>query len=281
MATLKDVVSPERERFLWFHWQNLNDRKDGTQGSGIRHGRCWWHFRNRRTVGFTWNMWSTFCGVEFDIDDEDVTFMVAFPPLAFWLSFSTAWRLISKLAPRKPLRFYPETIVIDEREVGIRIHGGRVWIKPWCKRNEWSKQDPWWVRGTSFSVNPVEWVHMRHEVRRLDGSWVPFVGSWESGKEPDGRWQENYPYWYRLDSGEIQKRVATVTVERRSWRPRCLRWTELFERSRVSIDVRFDAEIGERVGSWKGGTVGCAWDLLPNESPLDALRRMERERKFA
>jgi hypothetical protein len=39
-------------------------------------------------------------------------------------------------------------------------------------------------------------------------------------------------------------------------------------------------ECGERKGSWKGGTLGCSYELLPNETPLDCLKRMEKERKF-
>ena len=49
---------------------------------------------------------------------------------------------------------------------------------------------------------------------------------------------------------------------------------------RTSIDVAFNEEIGERVGTYKGGTVGCSYDILPNEDPVTTLRRMESEREF-
>jgi hypothetical protein len=69
-------------------------------------------------------------------------------------------------------------------------------------------------------------------------------------------------------------------VEEREWRPRWFKWTSLFARKRKTINVDFNDEVGERTGSWKGGTLGCGYDLLPNETPLECLRRMERERKF-
>ena len=47
-----------------------------------------------------------------------------------------------------------------------------------------------------------------------------------------------------------------------------------------SIGVSFDGEVGEETGSWKGGCVGCGYEMLPGEVPLDTLRRMERDRKF-
>lgn len=87
---------------------------------------------------------------------------------------------------------------------------------------------------------------------------------------------ETHPYVYTLRSGKVQNRQATIKVETRRWQ----RWWLPFRRVSRTIDVRFDDEVGERTGSWKGGCIGCSYEMLPNESPLDTLRRMERERKF-
>jgi hypothetical protein len=124
------------------------------------------------------------------------------------------------------------------------------------------------------------WTHISHEVQRADGSWVPYVGSWENGKEPDGRYTETHPYRYLLRSGEKQDRLATIFVERRVWRLKLLTWTRRFQRQHHYIDIAFSDEVGERTGSWKGGTIGCSYELRPNETPLECLRRMEQERKF-
>lgn len=132
-----------------------------------------------------------------------------------------------------------------------------------------------------------DWVHVSHTVMRPDRSFVPFVGSWEEkqpyrpdGKEPDGRHTETHPYHYLLRNGEVQHVDATISVERREWRLRWLRWTPWFAKVRHSIDVGFSDEVGERAGSWKGGTVGCSYDLRPNETPRECLMRMMRDRKF-
>ena len=275
----------EREPFVHWHWQNLNDRRDGTQGSGLRHGRCWWNFRNRRSIELCWSFWSSFCRLEFDFD-EDLTFHIALPPVALWLSFSSSWWPIRKILPTKVLSpRYPDTIVIDARECGIAIFDWTLWIKPWCKRDETCYADPWYVRGVNFNLNPFRWVRVRHEVRCMDLAeqkvwWEPFVGSWERDKEPDCRYEESHPYTYVLESGTVQDRVATVYVDRMAWRPKCLWWTGLIEKVRASIVVRFNDEVGERSGSWKGGTVGCSYKLRDGETPLQCLRRMEKERKF-
>jgi hypothetical protein len=136
-----------------------------------------------------------------------------------------------------------------------------------------------WGHQTKIIYMPWIWEHFKHEVRRPDGTWAPFVGSWEE-KEPDGRWQSTFDYTYVLKSGEVQKRHATVYVERREWRWRWLRWSPWPCIKRQSIDIEFDAEVGERTGSWKGGTVGCGYDMKPGETALETLRRMEQERVF-
>jgi len=287
----------ERERWIHFHWQNLNERKDGTVGSGWREGRCWWHFRSRNrrpgpAICFSWNFWTHFCMAGCDIDDENLTFHVGFPPVAFWLSFDTNFWLVDKFAPKKVLsRDYPDTIVIDERELSVKIHGGTVWLKFGGTQSGWradnERSDRWWTRGVNFSINPVEWKFQKHEVRRTDGTWGPAERYWNHGKDqpitysgPDGREVFTSPYRYILKDGTIQDRTATYCVERREWRPRCLQWTAMFAKCHTSIDVNFNGEVGERSGSWKGGCIGCGYELLPTETPEECLRRMERERKF-
>jgi hypothetical protein len=148
----------------------------------------------------------------------------------------------------------------------------------------------WGHRSKSFHL-PWDFTHIKHEVRRPDGTWVPYVGSWEvkqpnrtplvgDGKEPDGRWEELYPYHYVLKSGEVQERMATVYVERREWRWRWFTWLPWPRKRSLSIYVDFSDEVGERTGSWKGGAVGCGYEMKKGETPLDTLRRMESERKF-
>ena len=87
---------------------------------------------------------------------------------------------------------------------------------------------------------------------------------------------ESHPYTYLLRSGEVQERIATIKPEKRLWlRP----WLPFRRESRY-IDVEFNAEVGERSGSRKGGCIGCDFEMLAGESPLGALRRMELSRKF-
>lgn len=118
------------------------------------------------------------------------------------------------------------------------------------------------------------------------GQWVSEYKSKRRGLEPWNEpfksklWSNNYPYEYTLKSGEIQKRRANVTISKREWRRRFLMWCPWFNLVRRSLDIEFDGEVGERAGSWKGGTTGCGTEIKEGEEPLTVLRRMEKERKF-
>lgn len=136
---------------------------------------------------------------------------------------------------------------------------------------------PWsydWVR-TSRMLKDGTWLHERKGDRKkgIDHDW------WSETTQSK-LWKETHDYTYILNSNEVQERKATIIVEQREWRPLWFRWTSLFAKIRTDIDVEFDQEIGERSGSWKGGCVGCSYDLHPDETPLECLRRMEKERKF-
>jgi hypothetical protein len=213
-------------------------------------------------------------------------------------SFRMKWGEISFGRPRMALQL---CLFGDRPHYSLNIEALRInlWIRlPFLER--WAREpedimESWgasytaeagglhlrWGRKYKIITMPWhDWQHISHMVRRPGGDWVPYVGSWEHDKKPDGRAEERHPYFYLLQSGEVQQRTATIHVERRIWRLRWLRWTSLFQKVRHSIDVEFDGEVGERTGSWKGGTIGCGYDLKPGETPLQCLRRMQAERRF-
>jgi len=156
-----------------------------------------------------------------------------------------------------------------------------------------------WGRHTKILHWPWSWDWVRTSLLLADGTWChetlrrradfPNYPLARSEKKPWGTfykikddlaWSETYPYRYVLRSGEVQEREATVKVEEREWRWRWFKWLPFPRMIRRVIDVHFSDEVGEQSGSWKGGTIGCGYDLRPQEMPIEALRRMENERKF-
>lgn len=134
-------------------------------------------------------------------------------------------------------------------------------------------------------------IYMPWSLQWYSTSLLLADGSWEVEKKGDKKnffeeewqekaWMNHYMYEYILKSGKSQMATATVTVERRQWRYRWLYFTSLFAYNRKTIEVKFNREMGERAGEWKGGTVGCNYEMEKGETAHQALRRMERERKF-
>lgn len=87
---------------------------------------------------------------------------------------------------------------------------------------------------------------------------------------------EQHNYHYVLRNWEVQRRIATIQAEKTKW---IRYWIPWVKKSRY-IKVDFDGEVGERTGSWKGGCTGCGYEIRRKETPVECLRRMERERKF-
>lgn len=136
----------------------------------------------------------------------------------------------------------------------------------------------------------LRWGHRR---KTFDWAFRWEVVSWEY-EATDGAWRDNqkewdwrekakfeaHPYTYTLKNGTVQSVTAEIRQERMVRGRRYLRWLGWPKLKTRSIDVLFSGEVGERAGSWKGGCIGCGYTMNDGETPLDTLRRMERERKF-
>lgn len=166
----------------------------------------------------------------------------------------------------------------DPPKWGIAYHNQTLWIYRGGKGNMnggnkwWTFYAPWslqWVRTSAMLANG-EWEHERKG--DIKSFWQD---EWK-----DRLWTKDYPYTYILKSGEVQHRTATVQVREREWRWHWFKWLPLTKKVDRSIDINFSDEVGERTGSWKGGCTGCGYTMLPNETPLECLRRMEKERTF-
>jgi len=174
----------------------------------------------------------------------------------------------------------------DSATWGINFHGNKIWIyvggggnfeggrKYKTIRMPWDME---WVRTSTLLKDGHDWFHETKQNRKtweedLDGK---IIGSY--GWINKNRWKETHPFVDKYDNTTVN---ATIGVEEREWRPLWFMWTSLFAKKSKTISIEFDKEVGKRKGSWKGGTIGCGYELLPNETPIQCLSRMERERAF-
>lgn len=181
----------------------------------------------------------------------------------------------------------------DPPKWGISIHNKAFWIYRGGKGN--FSGNKWWT--WSFPFITKEWVRtsillstvtrQNKFLRIFNKDFVP-VETWEHETQGhrkcfyENEWKQKQKSWTYdyTDSYDGEIIPTTIYVEEREWRPKWLKWTKLFRTVEKSIDVHFSKECGKGKGSYKGGCLGCGYTMLPNEEPLDCLKRMEKERKF-
>lgn len=137
-----------------------------------------------------------------------------------------------------------------------------------------------WVRGYDKLSFDFPWAYqfLKIEILLKDGWYTEQKGDrlWDETVWGDKIVYETHPYTYVLKSGKIQNVNAKIHEEKRTWK----RWFGLSHKVHHDVEVEFDKEVGERAGSWKGGCMACGYRIQPGETAYDALKRMERERKF-
>lgn len=227
-------------------------------------------FREDRGYRMKWGEWTWRWGVWLDLinwrEDSDWSLHIGFV-------YGSAFIKLPFLPAREPKDImdhwgFSWSWSIDDRGADIHCH--------WGERTK-IVHLPW---------HPGSCV--RWEMLCEDGHWWPHKGSWERGERDRKPATETHPYRYVLRDGTVQNVNATIQVNEMEWRWAIVRLLGLPLRGHVvrSIDVTFTSDeagfdgVGERAGSWKGGTIGCGYEMRRGETPLECLRRMQRDRKF-
>lgn len=164
------------------------------------------------------------------------------------------------------------------------------------EKEQWSYSDKSWgvyYHMRSFNFNwgekhywlrmPFDWEINSHEIMDKDGNFIDYDSDKHlctEDREKEKVYVLETYYTYKRRNGEIQKAWAKATVERRVFKWYWFQWLPFPKKVYTSLWVEFDREMGEKTGTWKGGVVGCGIDMLPTETPIDALRRMEKTREL-
>lgn len=242
---------------------------------------CFYLLKKKKDKEFTpdhwyvgWHSW------KFDISYEECGYETGNAELNISI---LGWHSVFKL-PWKSKRFPHGDC--DAPKWGIAVHDNTFWIYRGGDGN-WGGGSKWWTWNLPFFTK----IHMRHDVQCNLGDeddvnlrLVPYGQLTKgNGKEYLPLEENNLVYKYHYDykdkyDGEICP--CTFWVEEREWRPKWLTWTGRWKDVKKYIEIKFDKEVGKGKGSWKGGCVGCGYDLKPGESPIECIQRMEEEREF-
>lgn len=209
-------------------------------------------------------------------------------------SFSPGWGIIFISFPWLSKKEYDCN---DDINFGFYYNDKTFWLnfykKTYCFHLPWSWD---WTR-TSYLTDFNKRLFNKTELELLESivNNLDFVKSdwWMSETYKtkyriypwEKKWKdllhiENHPYKYKLKNGLVQTRNAEIYIAEREWRWRWFKWLKYPRKIWRAIEINFDGEVGERTGSWKGGTIGCSYEMKPGEEIIDTLKRMEKERIF-
>jgi hypothetical protein len=93
--------------------------------------------------------------------------------------------------------------------------------------------------------------------------------------------------WFRFaDPYDGQEIVARVNIEQRVWvrGPKWIHWlTKWIPGAKLvsrTLDIEFNHEVGSRKSSWKGGTLGCAYEMQPGETIEQTWKRCLKDKTW-
>jgi hypothetical protein len=219
---------------------------------------------NRDSVDFRWGYFAPRFGLEFVVNRG------TYFDQRWAVSFALGW---GKFMIYLPFRTRLEE-GCDMPRYGFAVHDDTLWLYRGGDYADGQCQNQWLAWNLPFFSYEFD----GHWIKNQQLEWVKMgdgLDSWRYRK--DHAYSETHDYTYVLTSGEIQNRTALCTIERRKWHRRWFPW---LTKERQEIDIEFSDEVGERSGTWKGGTIGCGYEMLQGDTIESCLRRMERERKF-
>lgn len=219
---------------------------------------------NIDSIEFKWGYFAPRAGLEFIINRG------TYFDQRYAISFAFGWGRFMIYTPLKT-RLKEGC---DMPRYGFAIHNDTFWIYVGGKYEDGQCNDQWITWDLPF----FSYVFDGHWIRDKSFNWVKmgeYMSAWEYRK--DNAYTEVHRYTYRLNSGMVQETTATCTLEKRLWHRK---WFPFLKRRSHVIDIEFSDEVGERTGTWKGGTLGCTYQIQRNETIADCLQRMQRERKF-
>lgn len=176
---------------------------------------------------------------------------------------------------------------IDGREYGFSLSDGFLNIKLGRQTMDSRTEQRW-----CCFLPWTQWRHVRHSFYGIDGEYVATLP--DTGKSYLGnrrRWERERDIAnatptvsFDFDDFDGEGITATTKIEEREWLfgVGWFKWLSLFSKPKISryLDITFSSEVGERKGSWKGGTIGHSIEMLPDELHESAFRRYCAQNKL-
>ncbi len=144
---------------MYWHWQNLNDKSGGRQGSGFIAGRAWFYPLHRRNTDgpmgpcfrVEWHWFNPSCRLALNVDphnDESICLTFAIPfVISLYFGFES-FRWLDALARWLRPRLADDCRWYEGRELSFAIHSAALWWRVWSSPDSWSSSTPRWRDGS-------------------------------------------------------------------------------------------------------------------------------------
>ena len=235
-----------------FHWQNLNDKKGGTQGSGWKHGRAWFHRRwneerggygkRSRQICFSWSFQPRrWLGYQMDLFDGDNRRDIGFSlHLGIAHFYITLENFLSKNSASRHDWAHETGIILFEDHLQVNLHhaGSDCWNCKGWKGWRWSD-----------FVSDLIWGSAKYSETLLTECHVALT-------MPEG----DYP--------------ISVKLVEATWRRPRKPWLEKLQRAKIDCE-RGIPHPGKGENSWDCGddaTYGLTCPATSVEEAIDKLR---------
>ena len=138
----------------------------------------------------------------------------------------------------------------------------------------------------------TQWRHVRYSLYGIGGEhfWTQHDNSPKLGmtniREQMKAEEECPSVAFEFDDYDGERIEVRTFITEREWHfgTGWFKWLSLFRRPKISrcLSLQFSKETGKEKGSWKGGTVGHAIEMLSNEMHKSAFQRYctQHEMKF-
>jgi len=160
---------------------------------------------------------------------------------------------------------------VHPREYGFSLHDGFLAVKFGAQTMDSSTTEDW-----GYFLPWTQWRTVSNRLYHADGTLAADVASmkWEhrfAVQDAVTRYEfqvedfDGEVVTVRARYGETERRLGT------GW----FRWLGYLRPKKVyrGLTLDFDKEVGRDKGSWKGGMIGHSTEMLPGETPEQAMRR--------
>lgn len=160
---------------------------------------------------------------------------------------------------------------VHPKEYGLSLNDGHLHVSLGPQTMDSSTTKSW-----GCFLPWTQWRQIAHRIYNPDGSLNRDVEGLE-WRARSAILDELPRTNFLIEDYDGEQITASVYVEEREWRlgTGWFRWLGYLrtKKRRRALDIRFNKELGPEKGSWKGGTLGHGIDMLPGETPEQAIRR--------